>query len=121
MGIEYDEYVMKELPKLLLKGAMSAKHANELVYKDVLENKGCRDIAFAYLNTASSYMATARAIYAVKHGSIGDEFVDDIFATFDTFASELLTNYRTDHSHQWTGIEFKKFEDAYGQKFGSIL
>lgn len=121
MDMEYNEHVMKELPSLLLKGAMNAKQANELTNKDIYENGKCRDVALACLSAASAYMATARAIYVVMYDSIDDDSVDVVFARYDAFASELLTNYRTDHSHQWSGIEFERFEDAYSQRFGSIF
>ena len=36
-----------------------------------------------------------------------------IFHLFDSYMSELLTNYKTDHSHQWTDIEFNRLKETF--------
>lgn len=36
-----------------------------------------------------------------------------LFYQFSVYAHEFLTNVETDHSHQWTDIEFNKLHDIF--------
>lgn len=68
--------------------------------------------AFAYLQLASAKMATARALYFARYDLVESDS-EDLFQKFDTFANELIENYATSHSHQWTGFEFDDFKEAF--------
>lgn len=41
------------------------------------------------------------------------EEAEDIFHLFDAYMQELLNNYRDNHSHQWTDIEFQRLKEFF--------
>lgn len=74
-------------------------------------------ISAIYLNKAISLMASAKAIYISNLVECENSYVEDIFHQFDVFSDELLTNLATNHSHQWTSIEYEKYKDLVTSYF----
>lgn len=66
----------------------------------------------AYLQRASSKMSTAEALYYLHYEILARDEVEDIFSKFDTFANELVEDFSTKHSQQWTDIQFEELKDA---------
>lgn len=88
-----------------------SSQGHEILFKDS-HNKQNELIAAVYINKAISLISTAKAIYISNIEKLERTEVEDIFNSFDVFESEFLTNLSTDHSHQWTDIEFLKFKDS---------
>lgn len=112
-----DESTMYLLKKMdyLKQVISSAFRASEQAHKILFKNLNSKQnelIAATYINKAISLISTAKAIYMSNIEQLERDEIEDIFHTFDVFESEFLTNLSTDHSHQWTDIEFDKFKEA---------
>lgn len=101
------EYIKQTLRYALL----TSTEAHKILFKNS-NNKQNELIATTYLNKAISLISTAKAIYISNIEELESYDVEHIFNTFDIFESEFLTNLSTDHSHQWTDIEFERFKDS---------
>lgn len=88
----------------------TSKTCNEILFKNSTD-KTNELIASTYLNKAISLISSVKSIYYSNLAELENNEVEDILFQFDTYSSEFLTNLSTDHSHQWTDIELKKFED----------
>ncbi len=98
------------LKNIITEALHTSKEAHDILFKDS-SNKQNELIASTYINKAISLMSAAKAIYISNIEELERHEVEDIFHSFDVFESEFLTNLSTDHSHQWTDIEFLKFKD----------
>ena len=74
-----------------------------------------RCVAMSYAAVCTAKYSAAEAIYWTTPDLAHSE-IPDIFAQFDTFTTEVLTDFATDHSRQWVDIEFnelrKRFENS---------
>lgn len=100
-----------DLYKLIREAFYAAEKAHEVLFK-ASDEKRNEIIAALYLNKAVALMSAAKAVYASNYEILSSSEVNGIFRAFDTFESEFLTNISSDHSHQWTDIEFTKFQDT---------
>lgn len=107
-NIEIFEYRKNELVKLIKDSLNSAAKAHDILFDSVEEKE---TIAALYLNKAISLMAAARSIYVSDYEILQRTEIENIFTSFSVFESEFLNNIATNHSHQWTNIEFSKFKD----------
>ena len=81
---------------------------------DVLFKKECDiSVPLAYLNAAISRFSSAEAFYYAQYDSLQDDCADKLFFLFDKFANELFNNVASNHSHQWTDIEYECLNDLY--------
>ena len=71
------------------------------------------EIALAYLNKAISVHCCCDSLYYAQYGSLGNNEYEHFSHQFNVFANEFLKNTRTNHSHQWTDIEFQKLKEIY--------
>lgn len=55
----------------------------------------------------------AEALYYAQYEILQREEAEDLFHQFKVYSNEFLTNVETDHSHQWTDIEFNKLYDIF--------
>lgn len=83
---------------------------NEILFEDST-NKTNELIASTYLNKAISLISSVKSIYYSNIAELENSQVEDILFQFNTYSSEFLKNLSTDHSHQWTDIEFEKFKE----------
>ena len=90
-----DDY-LGSLKSLITRGMFRAITAHKEIFRD---NPNI-SIALAYLNSATSYFASAEALYYSNH-------------CFSVFEKEFLDNVRTNHSYQWTDIEFQRLRDSF--------
>lgn len=107
-------YILKKIEyikKTISSGLRASEQAHKILFKDS-RNKQNEIIAATYLNKAISLMSLAKSIYISDLEELERSEVEDIFRHFDVFESEFLENLSTDHSHQWTDIEFLKFKDS---------
>jgi hypothetical protein len=112
------EFVHKKeyLGKLLLEGFISAMHSHKTLFKTLHSEKESHGltIALAYLTEAHNCYLNAETLLVdnVQLFDIRSEF-ETLFHRFSVYNDELLTNARTDHSHQWSDIEFRNFVDSF--------
>lgn len=99
------------LSKLILDGFVSALYCHETLFKN--EEQGL-NVALAYLTEAHNYYLNAET-FMVDNVELFDsrhEF-EDLFHRFSVFNNEVLTNIRTNHSHQWSDIEYRAFVKSF--------
>ncbi|KHS56200.1 hypothetical protein QX51_15365 [Terrisporobacter othiniensis] len=98
------------LVKYLKKALYSSREFHTLIFDDN-ENTYKVNSAIAHLNQAHTYIHIANSLY-IQHSEPGEcsEFETAIHQ-FDVFNKEFLSSYSTNHSLQWTDIEFRKFEE----------
>lgn len=81
---------------------------------DTLFKEECDiSIPLAYLNASISRFSSAEALYYAQYEILQREEAEDLFHQFKVYSNEFLTNVETDHSHQWTDIEFNKLYDIF--------
>ena len=95
--------------KLMRRGMLYAKYAHDSIF-DEKENTM---IALSYLNVAVSNFSAAESLYYSCISTLEQQDADNIFHMFDIFMHEFLNNVRTDHSHQWTSIEYENLKTAF--------
>lgn len=74
--------------------------------------------AMWYLNLAISDMSVLKSICYSNWSSIENDDLDDLFQQFDVFVNELTNNFVTDHSHQWSSIEYERLVELFRDVFG---
>lgn len=104
-------FKIEYLKKLLKKSLRVSSTAHEILFKDSFDKQN-QLIAATYLNKAISLISEAKAIYISNIEQLERSEVKEIFHCFDVFESEFLNNLSTNHSHQWTDIEFVKFKES---------
>lgn len=104
-------YKIENLKMIISEALQVSEQAHKILFKDST-NKQNELIASTYINKAISLMSSAKAIYISNIEDLERSEVEDIFHYFDVFESEFLSNLSTDHSHQWTDIEFKQFKNS---------
>lgn len=100
-----DKTLLKEL---LINGYSAAKKSHKYIFK----NK--TNVAMAYLTEANTFFTNARILYSQNTDlEILEIDMEKLFHRFNVFNKELLQCVATDHSHQWTDIEFRAFKDEF--------
>lgn len=110
MSDEFMLYKIQELKKLIHYAFRTSEHGHEILFKDSYNTQNAL-IAATYINKAISLMASAKAVYISNIEQLENHEIEEIFGAFDTFESEFLSNLSTNHSHQWTDIEFERFKE----------
>lgn len=96
--------------KSLMRNAMIyAQHSHDYIFDDSVDNS----VAVSYLNIAASKFTAAEALYYSQLNILQRGEAEEIFRLFDVYMRELLNNHRTDHSHQWTDIEFNRLKESF--------
>ena len=86
-----------------------ARHAHDCIF-----DKNCPvEVALAYLNKAIAEHCCCDSLYYAQYDQLVRGEYEEYSNQFSVFAEELLNNVRTNHSHQWTDIEFEKLKDIY--------
>ncbi|WP_063221101.1 hypothetical protein [Bacillus cereus] len=98
-----DKTLLKEL---LIDGYLAAQNAHKYIF----EKK--TNVSMAYLTEANTFFTNARILYSQNLDLESLEIdMETLFHRFRVFNNELLECVATDHSHQWTDIEFNAFKD----------
>lgn len=106
-------FLIEELKKMFRLAYFASSEAHELLFVDIADRTRENEvIAGLHINKAISIMYSARSIYINNIDELEHNDVDTIFSKFDIFESEVLTNIRTNHSHQWSDIEYRQYKDA---------
>ena len=104
------------LKQLIFKGFVSAMHSHKTLFKSVLSDDEPKilAIALAHLNESHNYHLNAETFLVDNVELFGErnEF-ESLFHRFSVYNDELLTNARTNHSHQWSDIEFRNYVESF--------
>ena len=100
--------IIESLKRLVRTAVLYAKQAHHYAISDD-ENIPA---AVAYLQRASSKMSAAEALYWAQFEILACDEAENIFEKFDEFADELVEDFATDHSQQWTDIQFDELIDS---------
>ncbi len=103
------ELLIKKFKKLMCQGMLYAKYAHDFIFEETVDN----EVAVSYLNVAVSKFSAAEALYCSQLDILECHEAEELFCLFNTFMNELLNNVRTNHSHQWTSIEYENFKRAF--------
>lgn len=114
-----DKYLKQEFKLLILNGYYNAQTAHSAIFKDDGSYQPDNPVIIGYLAIANSYINAAKAVYICNTELSRQEF-DDFFSEFSAFSDEVMSNIRTDHSHQWSNIHFTRFDESY-QPVASLL
>lgn len=69
--------------------------------------------AVAYLQLSISQMSVAKSIYWSQIDILERDEAEELFRLFDVFAEEMVDNYATNHSQQWSLITFDQMMDFF--------
>ena len=86
-----------------------AQYSHDCIFDESVSNSA----AVSYLNVAASKFAASEALYYSQFAVLERDEAEEIFHLFDSYMSELLANYKTEHSHQWTDAEFNRLKEAF--------
>lgn len=110
------EYKKEHLKRLIFNGFVSALHSHKTLFKSAFSENNTHSltIALAYLSEAHNYHLNAETFVVDNLELFGDrnEF-ELLFQRFSVYNNEFLTNSRTDHSHQWSDIEFRSYVNSF--------
>ena len=107
---------IEHLTKLVRYGMMYAQHAHDYIFDEEVDNS----IAVSHLNIAVAKFAAAESLYYSRIEVLENMETEEIFRLFDVFVHELLTNISTNHSHQWTDIEFRRLKSTFDDSVFAI-
>ena len=95
--------------KQMINRAMhDAKYAHELIFDEKKTS-----IAIAYLNSSIAKFSASEALCYAHFDDLYRIEIENFFHQFHVFSDEMLTNIRTDHSHQWSAIEYDRLIELY--------
>lgn len=101
---------LREQIKIIIRNSYySSRDGHDILFEDQYSNSN-QNKAAALINKSVSLMSSAKAIYYSNYEDLNHIKIETIFNKFDIFESEFFTNYSTDHSHQWSDIEFREFK-----------
>lgn len=103
-----DLVLIKNFKSLMRRAMLFAQYSHDYVFDEKIDNS-----AEANLNVAASKFASAESLYYSCINVLEREEAEDIFHLFDAYMQELLNNYRDNHSHQWTDIEFQRLKEFF--------
>lgn len=108
-NLERFEYLVKEMKRLAGCAMIQAKQVEDAAFK-----RPFKEIeVLALISAAQATISTLEAIYISNHDDLEHDDIETFIHRFNTFLDEARTNTITDHSQQWTDIEFDKLQEAY--------
>lgn len=94
---------------MVRKSHLDAKTAHDCIF----DEKSSTETALSYLNKAISEHCCCESLYYSKFDELARYEYEEYSHQFETFSNELLRNVRTNHSHQWTDIEFERLNELF--------
>lgn len=109
-----NEKQIEFLKTTLRKAYWDAETCHDLVFTD--GERHIQDFkASIYLSQAVSLMSACKSVYYSNFELLANDLLEDIFFKFDIFVKEISNNISTEHSHQWTNIEFEDYKTTLGE------
>lgn len=107
--MEYDTmlYLIEVLKRFVREAVLYSIRA----HKQIFDHENI-PAAVAYLQRASAKMAAAESLYYARHEELERGEAEEIFTLFDEFSDELIEDFATNHSQQWTDIQFNRLIEA---------
>ncbi len=105
-----DENLLHEFKLLILGGYYNAQSAHDAIFDERKPME--KSVVFGYLAIANSYINSAKAVYICREELNRQEF-DEFFNKFRTYSDEVMSSISTNHSPQWSNIEFTSLNEAY--------
>lgn len=102
-----------ELIETFKRFIVSAMHYARKSHETILKEDADISVALAYLNASISRFSSAEALYYARYDILARGEAEDIFHQSKVYSNEFLTNVETNHSHQWTDIEFNTLHDLF--------
>ena len=109
---------IEQIKQLIKSLYFDSKKAHDYLFEDnlsTIEDTTHEIIAGILLNKANSTFSCLHTFYYCNFEDVCDNRVEDILFRFQIFSKEFLENISTNHSHQWTNIEFDRFEESVKQ------
>lgn len=91
---------------------IEAKNAHEILFRDSYDFEN-QTKALASIQVALTYVSTIKGICYSDPESLLTDDVEYLIHLFHVYCSEFINNYQTNHSHQWTDIEFNRLSEFY--------
>lgn len=109
----HDKYfrLIELIKQNLALGYFEAKHCHETLFIDN-SNFETEQKSLIYLNRSARYMDLAYSIYQNNLEELENSSIENVFHLFNVFYNEATTNIATNHSHQWSDIEFRRYKDS---------
>ena len=104
-----DQELRENFKSLIQRAMLYAEHSHEFIFDKSIDDSA----AVAYLNIAASKFSAAAALYYSCLDIYECNDAVKIFQLFDVYMHEFLSNYRTNHSHQWTDSEFLRLKEVF--------
>lgn len=105
--------------ELVRQGFLFADKSHKTLFQTEIDDDLSKKItdltcALAYLTEAHSLYCDAETFLKDNIETLGDrsEFTS-LIHKFKVYNREVLNNVRTNHSHQWSDIEFRSFADSF--------
>ncbi|EOH80738.1 hypothetical protein [Enterococcus malodoratus] len=105
--------------ELVRQGFIFANKSHKILFQiesddDLIKKLSDLTCALAYLTEAHSLYCDAEVFLKDNIETLDDrpEFTS-LIDKFKVYNREFLNNVRTNHSHQWTDIEFRAFADSF--------
>ena len=99
--------LVEKMKELFTAVAFDSYRVNDYLFK-----KNNPTAAMFYLNLANSNVAIIKSIYYCNYDELAKDDIEDLFHRFDVFVTEVTRNFSTNHSHQWSNIEYNNFIDT---------
>lgn len=101
------------LVKIFKKHAQASFYDAQNAHSCIFSKNYPIEIALAYLNKAISEHCCCDSLYYTKYEQLSEMEYENYSHQFDVFAREFLNNVKTNHSHQWTDLEFERLKEIY--------
>lgn len=111
--------LIENFKKIMRDGMLYAKQAHDYIFDESVDDM----LAVSYLNIAVSKFSAAESLYYSRINELEERDTETLFHLFNVLARELMQNVRTNHSHQWTDIEYEKLKNAFDHSvfgFGAL-
>ena len=70
-------------------------------------------VIVGYLNHANSIISTAKAIYISNSEILERNDIDSLFAQFDIFVMEVLSDLEDNHTYEYSNIEYDRLKEKF--------
>ncbi|PHV69230.1 hypothetical protein CS063_16955 [Sporanaerobium hydrogeniformans] len=87
---------------------IACKNAHASAMKDT---QFSQTAATTYALSALSHLMCIKSVYVCNYDKLENTMVESLIHQFDVFCNELITNFCTNHSHQWTDLEFDRLKE----------
>lgn len=107
--LEKEQELIKILQGQMLCFMFDARESVKLIFSDY-QDKEIRCLAI--LTRAINYLAYSKSIYNIGIDDHRDD-IDNVLTKADIFIKEITNNIATNHSHQWSDIQYRELAKAY--------